>query len=43
MLDEHIALGDAYQDQAATIVERQIAIGGIRLAAILNEAAKSAK
>ena len=43
MLDEHIALGEPYQDQAAPIVERQVAIAGIRLAAILNEAAQSAK
>jgi len=43
MLAEHITLGDAYQDQAEPIVERQITIAGIRLAAILNEAAKSTK
>lgn len=40
LLDEHIAVGEAYQDQAAPVVEHQIAIAGVRLAAILNEAAK---
>src|SRR5580692_5690179 len=41
LLDEHIAAGDTYQDQAAPIVELRIAQAGIRLALILNDAAKS--
>lgn len=36
LLDEHIALADPYQLQAAPIVELRIAQAGIRLAAILN-------
>jgi hypothetical protein len=40
LLDEHITAADAYQDQAAPVVERQLAAAGIRLAAILNDAAK---
>ena len=41
LLDEHISISEPYQDQAAPIAERQIAIAGIRLALILNDAAKS--
>ena len=39
LLDEHITVAQRYQDQAAPIVERQLTIAGIRLAAILNAAA----
>jgi hypothetical protein len=38
LLDEHITVSESYQDQAAPVVERQLAIAGIRLAAILNAA-----
>jgi hypothetical protein len=41
LLDEHIAVGEAYQDEAAPIAELRIAQAGIRLALILNDAAKS--
>jgi S1/P1 Nuclease len=41
LLDEHIAVGDPYQDQAAPVAELRIAQAGIRLALILNDAAKS--
>jgi hypothetical protein len=40
LLDEHIAVGEPYQDQAAPIAELRIAQAGIRLALILNDAAK---
>jgi len=43
LLDEHITVAEAYQDQAALIAELRIAQAGIRLALILNEAAKSQK
>jgi S1/P1 Nuclease len=39
LLDEHITVAEPYQDQAAPIVERQLTIAGIRLAAILNASA----
>jgi S1/P1 Nuclease len=41
LLDKHIAVAAAYQEQAAAIVEQRLAQAGIRLAMILNEAAKS--
>ena len=41
LLDEHIAVSEPYQDQAAAIAELRIAQAGIRLALILNDAAKS--
>ncbi len=40
LMDEHIAIGEPYQDQAAPITELRIAQAGIRLALILNDAAK---
>ena len=41
LFEQHITAGEAYQDQAAPIAELRIAQAGIRLAAILNDAAKS--
>jgi hypothetical protein len=41
LLDEHIAVSELYQDQAAPIAELRIAQAGIRLALILNDIAKS--
>jgi hypothetical protein len=41
LLDEHIVVSEPYQDQAAAIAELRIAQAGIRLALILNDAAKS--
>jgi hypothetical protein len=41
LLHQHITAGEAYQELAAPVVERQIARAGIRLAMILNDAAKS--
>ena len=41
LLDEHIAVSEPYQNQAAAIAELRIAQAGIRLALILNDAAKS--
>ena len=41
MLQKHIVLGDAYQTAAAPVVEESIAAAGVRLAMILNDAAKS--
>jgi S1/P1 Nuclease len=41
LLDKHIALAAAYQDQAAPLVEQRLAQAAIRLAMILNTAAKS--
>jgi hypothetical protein len=43
MLHEHIMLGEAYQGQAAPVVERRVEQAGVRLAMILNEAAKTAR
>jgi hypothetical protein len=40
IMDEHIAISEPYQDQAAPIAELRIAQAGIRLALILNDAAK---
>jgi hypothetical protein len=42
MMDEHIAIGEAYQEEAARIVERRVAQAGVRLAMMLNDAAKPA-
>ena len=39
MLHKHIILGQPYQDQAASVVEERLAMAGIRLAVVLNEAA----
>jgi hypothetical protein len=41
LLHQHIAAGEAYQQQAAAVVERRVAQAGIRLALILNDAAKT--
>jgi hypothetical protein len=41
LLDEHIVVSEPYQGQAAAIAELRIAQAGIRLALILNDAAKS--
>ncbi|MGA2428326.1 MAG: S1/P1 nuclease [Candidatus Acidiferrum sp.] len=43
MLHEHVVLGEAYQGQAAPVVERRVEQAGVRLAMILNEAAKTAR
>jgi len=42
LLALHLAAGAAYQEQAAPVVEEQIAKAGVRLAMILNDAAKTA-
>jgi hypothetical protein len=41
LLHQHIIAGEAYQEEAALVVERRVAQAGIRLAMILNDAAKS--
>jgi S1/P1 Nuclease len=41
LLQEHILAGEAYQTEAAPVVERRIAQAGVRLAMILNEAART--
>jgi nuclease S1 len=41
LLRQHIMAGETYQEEAALVVERQVAQAGIRLAMILNDAAKS--
>lgn len=41
MLHKHIVLGTNYQQQAASVVEERLAQAGIRLAMILNDAAKA--
>jgi hypothetical protein len=41
LLHQHIIAGEAYQEEAAPVVERRVAQAGIRLAMILNDAAKS--
>ena len=40
LFEQHLTASEPYQDQAAPIVELRIAQAGIRLAALLNEAAK---
>jgi hypothetical protein len=40
LLRQNIVVGEAYQEKAAPVAERRIAEGGVRLAMILNEAAK---
>jgi hypothetical protein len=40
LFDEHITVSESYQDQAAPIAELRIVQAGIRLALILNSAAK---
>jgi S1/P1 Nuclease len=41
MLHKHLVIGAAYRDQAASVVEERLAQAGIRLAMILNDAAKA--
>ena len=41
MLHKHIVVTTNYQDQAASVVEERLAQAGIRLAMILNDAAKT--
>jgi hypothetical protein len=41
LLRQNITAGKEYQDKAAPVVEKRIAEGGVRLATILNEAAKA--
>jgi hypothetical protein len=41
LLAEHIIADERYQEQAARVVERRLAQAGVRLAMILNEAAKA--
>ena len=40
MLHKHIVAGQTYQDEAASVLEERLAQAGIRLAMILNAAAK---
>jgi hypothetical protein len=41
LLHQNITAGEAYQEKAAPVAEKRIAEGGIRLAMILNDAAKA--
>jgi hypothetical protein len=41
MFHKHIVIGTAYQEQAIPVVEERLAQAGIRLAMILNDAAKT--
>jgi hypothetical protein len=41
MLNKHLVIGSAYRDRAALVVEQRLAQAGIRLAMVLNEAAKA--
>jgi hypothetical protein len=41
MLHKHLVIGVPYRDQAGSVVEERLAQAGIRLAMILNDAAKS--
>jgi hypothetical protein len=41
LLHQHIMAGEAYQEEAAPVVERRVSQAGIRLAMVLNDAAKS--
>jgi S1/P1 Nuclease len=41
MLHKHIVIAAVYRDQAASVVEERLAQAGIRLAMILNDAAKA--
>jgi len=42
MFEKHLAVGDAYQSNAAKAVQTGLAEAGVRLAMILNDAAKAA-
>jgi hypothetical protein len=41
MFEKHLAIGEAYQNRAGEIVEISLAQAGVRLAMILNDAAKT--
>jgi hypothetical protein len=41
LLHQHIIAGEAYQEEAAPVVERRVTQAGIRLAMVLNDAAKT--
>jgi hypothetical protein len=41
MLHKHLVIGVPYRDQAGSVVEERLAQAGIRLAMILNDAAKT--
>jgi len=43
MFAKHLAVGEAYQTSAAKAAEKSLAEAGVRLAMILNEAAKAAR
>jgi hypothetical protein len=42
MFEKHLAVGEPYQSNAAKAAETALAEAGVRLAMILNEAAKAA-
>jgi hypothetical protein len=41
LLHQNITAGEAYQEKAGPVVEKRLAEGGVRLAMILNDAAKA--
>jgi hypothetical protein len=41
LLHQNIAAGEAYQEKAATVAQKRIVEGGVRLAMILNDAVKA--
>lgn len=41
MLQLHLYVGQSYQESAAPVIEEQLALAGVRLAMILNDAAKA--
>jgi hypothetical protein len=41
MLHKHIVVSTAYQDTAQSVIEERLAQAGIRLAMILNDAARA--
>jgi len=43
LLHQNIAAGEAYQEKAASVTEKRIAEGGVRLAMILNDALRAAQ
>jgi hypothetical protein len=42
MFEKHLAVGEVYQSNAAKVAETSLAEAGVRLAMILNDAAKAA-
>ena len=42
MFEKHLAVGETYQSNAAKVAEMALAEAGVRLAMVLNEAAKTA-